>query len=162
MKRYFSRTVLIVLLGIVFVAGAGTAYAGMTLPTITLGGNVDIIGDLICTNCVDHTDIVQIGSQQTIGKLTTGGSGDCIIGEVRLFSNNIIPRGFLPTEGQTLQIVDYTSLFSVIGIKFGGNGNTDFKIPDLRNVEPTHRTFEGVELDVNYAICAIGVFPSID
>lgn len=142
--------------------GVGTATAGVVLPTITLGGNVDIIGELICTDCVDHTDVLQIGSKQTIGKSSTSGGGDCLLGEVKLFSNNIIPKGFLPTEGQTLQINQYDTLYSVIGIRYGGDGISTFKLPDLRNVEPTHRTPEGIEVDVNYAICVIGTFPPID
>ena len=162
MKINFTKSGLMLLISIVFVAGAGTAYAGVTLPTITLGGNVDIIGDLICTDCVDHSDILQIGSKQTVGKNSTNGAGDCLIGEVRLFSNNIIPRGFLSAEGQILPIVSNESLFSIIGFKYGGNGVSTFGLPDLRNVEPTHRTPEGVEVDVNYAICVMGVFPSID
>ena len=129
----------------------------MTLPTITLGGNVDIIGDLICTDCVDHTDILQIGSQDTIGKSSTNGGAECYIGEIRLFSNNIIPRGFYSAEGQTLPIAQHNSLFSVIGTKYGGDGISTFGLPDLRNVEPTHRTPEGVEVDVNYAICVVGI-----
>ena len=46
LKTSFSRTGLIVLLSLVFVAGVGTAYAGIVLPTITLGGNVEVVGDL--------------------------------------------------------------------------------------------------------------------
>ncbi|HUU48192.1 MAG TPA: tail fiber protein [Nitrosopumilaceae archaeon] len=41
-----SKKILIVLIVIVFASGAGTAYAGIVLPTITLGGNVVITGDL--------------------------------------------------------------------------------------------------------------------
>ena len=41
---------LIVLISVVFAAGIGTAYAGVSLPTITLGGNVEVIGDLDMTN----------------------------------------------------------------------------------------------------------------
>ncbi|MFQ5441006.1 MAG: hypothetical protein ACE5DL_06050 [Nitrosopumilaceae archaeon] len=73
MKKSFTKPGLILLISIVFIAGAGTAYAGVTLPTITLGGNVDIIGDLICIDCVDHSNILQIGSQDTIGKISTNG-----------------------------------------------------------------------------------------
>lgn len=157
-----SRNFLIVLIILVFAGGAGTAYAGIVLPTITLGGNVDILGDLICTDCVDHSNILQIGSQQTVGKNSTNGAGDCLMGEIKLFSNNLIPRGFLPTEGQILSITQNDALFSLVGTKYGGNGVTTFGLPDLRNVEPTHRTPEGVEVDTNYAICVQGVFPASD
>jgi len=40
-----TRTGLIVLISVIFVAGASTAYAGIVLPTITLGGNVVITGE---------------------------------------------------------------------------------------------------------------------
>lgn len=52
-----SRNFLIVLIVLVFAGGAGTAYAGIVLPTITLAGNVDILGDLICTDCVGNSNI---------------------------------------------------------------------------------------------------------
>ena len=41
-----SKKFLIVLIVLVFTGGAGTAYAGIVLPTITLGGNVDVTGNL--------------------------------------------------------------------------------------------------------------------
>ncbi len=59
-----SRNGLIVLISVIFVAGAGTAYAGIVLPMITLAGDVTITGDttlqgdLICTDCVDSADIL--------------------------------------------------------------------------------------------------------
>jgi len=60
-----SRNGLIVLISVIFVAGAGTAYAGIVLPTITLAGDVVIEGDLtlasefICPGgaCVGGEDI---------------------------------------------------------------------------------------------------------
>ncbi len=41
-----TRNGLIVLISVIFVAGAGTAYAGVVLPMITLAGNVQVDGDL--------------------------------------------------------------------------------------------------------------------
>ncbi len=41
-----SRNGVIVLISIIFVAGAGTAYAGIVLPMITLAGNVQVDGAL--------------------------------------------------------------------------------------------------------------------
>ena len=41
-----TRNGLIVLISVIFVAGAGTAYAGIVLPMITLAGNVQVDGDL--------------------------------------------------------------------------------------------------------------------
>jgi len=47
-----SRKLLVALMVIVFAGGAGTAYAGVVLPTITLAGNVDVVGQLNCPNCI--------------------------------------------------------------------------------------------------------------
>jgi hypothetical protein len=47
-----SRKLLVVLIVTVFAGGAGTAYAGVVLPTITLAGNVNVIGQLNCPNCI--------------------------------------------------------------------------------------------------------------
>ena len=55
MARNFTKTGLILLVCLVFVAGAGTAYAGVVLPTITLGGNVNVLGDMAFTS--DDTSI---------------------------------------------------------------------------------------------------------
>jgi len=58
-----TRNGLIILISVIFVAGAGTAYAGMVLPMITLAGDVTITGDttlqgdLTCTDCIDTADI---------------------------------------------------------------------------------------------------------
>jgi len=52
-----TRNGLIVLISVIFVAGAGTAYAGIVLPMITLAGDVTITGDMICPGCVDSADI---------------------------------------------------------------------------------------------------------
>ena len=50
MKNYFSKTIIIAIVSIVIVASVGTAYAGVVLPTITLGGNVDVVGDMAFTS----------------------------------------------------------------------------------------------------------------
>jgi len=52
-----TRNGLIVLISVIFVAGAGTAYAGIVLPMITLAGDVTITGDMTCPGCVDSADI---------------------------------------------------------------------------------------------------------
>jgi len=54
------------------------------------------------------------------------------IGEIRAFPFSQTPKGWMPCEGQTLQIQQYNALYALIGIKFGGNGSTNFMLPDLR------------------------------
>lgn len=59
---------------------------------------------------------------------------DGYIGEIRAFGFNFVPRGWLPCDGSTVAIQTQSTLFSVIGTQFGGNGTTTFNLPDLRGV----------------------------
>jgi microcystin-dependent protein len=56
----------------------------------------------------------------------------------------------LPAKGQTLSIASDTALFSLIGINYGGNGTTNFDLPNLTAAAPDGLT---------YIICVSGVFP---
>ena len=58
------------------------------------------------------------------------------IGEVRMFGYNWCPVGWAPANGQLLPISQYTALFSLYGTNFGGNGQTNFALPDLRARAP--------------------------
>ena len=42
------------------------------------------------------------------------------------------PRGWLPAEGQLLPIQSNTTLFSLLGVSYGGDGRNTFGLPDLR------------------------------
>lgn len=54
------------------------------------------------------------------------------VGEIRLFAFGRIPEGWLPCNGQLVQITNNQLLFALIGTTFGGNGSTNFALPDLR------------------------------
>lgn len=56
---------------------------------------------------------------------------DPFTGEIRLLPYNFVPLDFLPCNGQTLLIQQYQALYSVIGTRFGGNGTTQFMLPNL-------------------------------
>ncbi|MFE6796531.1 phage tail protein [Paenibacillus chitinolyticus] len=60
------------------------------------------------------------------------------VGEIRLFANNYAPRGWAFCEGQTLSINGNQALYSLIGTVYGGDGRTNFKLPDLRGRVPIH------------------------
>jgi len=57
---------------------------------------------------------------------------DPFIGEIRLMGFGIIPKGWLPCQGQTLPINQNQALYSLLGTTYGGNGQTNFALPDLR------------------------------
>lgn len=64
---------------------------------------------------------------------------DPYIGEIRLFAGNYAPRGWALCNGALLPISSNTVLFSIIGIQYGGNGTTNFALPDLRGRAPLHQ-----------------------
>jgi microcystin-dependent protein len=46
------------------------------------------------------------------------------------------PTGYVPADGRLLPLNTYQALFSLIGVTFGGDGRTNFAVPDLRGREP--------------------------
>lgn len=57
---------------------------------------------------------------------------DYFIGTIRLFAFDYAPPGWVLCDGRMLSPSQNAALFSLLGIKFGGNGQTTFGIPDLR------------------------------
>lgn len=53
------------------------------------------------------------------------------IGEIQLFGFNFNPRGWAFANGATLPISQNTALFSLLGVTYGGNGQTTFQLPNL-------------------------------
>jgi microcystin-dependent protein len=61
------------------------------------------------------------------------------IGEIKMFGGNFAPRGFAFCNGQILPLQQNTALFALLGTTFGGDGRTNFALPDLRGRVPLHR-----------------------
>lgn len=61
---------------------------------------------------------------------------DPFLGEVRAYGFNFAPRGWAMCMGQILSISQNTALFSLLGVNFGGNGQTTFGLPDLQSRVP--------------------------
>ncbi len=59
-----------------------------------------------------------------------------ILGEIRMFAGNFAPSGWAFCNGQLLSISQNTALFSLLGITYGGNGSTNFALPNLNNRAP--------------------------
>jgi microcystin-dependent protein len=53
------------------------------------------------------------------------------IGEIQLFGFNFNPRGWAFANGATLPISQNTALFSLLGVTYGGNGQTTFQLPNF-------------------------------
>jgi microcystin-dependent protein len=65
-------------------------------------------------------------------------ASDQFLSEIRLMAFNFAPRGWLMCNGQLLPINQYQALFSLLGTTYGGNGTTNFGLPDLRGRVPIH------------------------
>ena len=63
---------------------------------------------------------------------------ECFIGEITMFAGNFAPRGWAFCNGQLLAISQNSALFSILGTTYGGDGRTDFALPDLRGRVPVH------------------------
>jgi len=58
------------------------------------------------------------------------------LASIWLFGGNFNPRGFALCAGQILPISQNTALFSLLGTYYGGNGQSNFGLPDLRGRTP--------------------------
>jgi microcystin-dependent protein len=60
------------------------------------------------------------------------------LSEIRIASFNFPPKGWAFCNGQLLPINQNQALFALLGTTYGGNGQTTFALPDLRNRVPMH------------------------
>lgn len=58
------------------------------------------------------------------------------LGEIRMFGCNFAPRGWMFCNGQLLPIQQYTAVFALLGTYYGGNGTTNFALPNLQGRAP--------------------------
>ena len=61
---------------------------------------------------------------------------EAYIGMIALFPFNFVPRGWHACDGAILNVNQHTALFSLLGTAYGGNGTTNFALPDLRGRSP--------------------------
>lgn len=53
------------------------------------------------------------------------------LAEIRVLPFNFAPRGWASCDGQLLPISQNTALFSLLGTTYGGNGTSNFALPNL-------------------------------
>jgi microcystin-dependent protein len=63
---------------------------------------------------------------------------DPFVAEIRIFPFNFAPKGWAWCDGQLLPISQNTALFSLLGTTYGGNGKSNFGLPDLQGRAPMH------------------------
>ena len=61
---------------------------------------------------------------------------DPYLGEIRMFAGSFAPVNWTFCNGQLLSIPQYDALFSLLGTTYGGDGRSNFGLPDLRGRIP--------------------------
>lgn len=93
----------------------GSGTVGWTSKTQTVG-----VYFLICVN----------------GQYPSSGSNasEFVVGQVIMFAGSTfnVPQNFMICDGRTLDIASYTTLYSVLGTRYGGNGTTNFVLPNIQ------------------------------
>lgn len=65
------------------------------------------------------------------------------LGEIRLLGFDFAPRGWARCNGQLLLIADHQSLYLLLGTTYGGDGRTNFALPNLSGRVPMHEGTNG-------------------
>lgn len=93
------------------------------------------------------------GTTALFGTNTNGAAAangaECTVGQVILSAGSV--ANGVPADGQVLPIGQYEPLFTLLGNQYGGDGKTNFALPNLRGAAPNGLT---------YSICVGGVYPS--
>jgi microcystin-dependent protein len=61
---------------------------------------------------------------------------DQFLAEIRIFPLNFAPKGWAFCNGQNLPLSQNTALFSLLGTTYGGDGKTNFALPNLQGSAP--------------------------
>jgi microcystin-dependent protein len=60
------------------------------------------------------------------------------VAEIRIFPSNFASKGWAFCNGQLLPISQNTALFSLLGTTYGGDGKSNFALPNLQGSAPMH------------------------
>ena len=60
------------------------------------------------------------------------------VAEIRIFPFNFPPKGWAFCDGQLMPISQNTALFSLLGTTYGGDGKSNFALPNMQGNVPMH------------------------
>jgi microcystin-dependent protein len=63
---------------------------------------------------------------------------DPFVAEIRIFPFTFAPKGWAFCNGQLMPLSQNTALFSLLGTTYGGDGKSNFALPDLQGRAPMH------------------------
>ncbi len=77
--------------------------------------------------------VLSLGLCLGISLNTVQAGPDPFLGEISWVPDNFAPRGWAFCDGQLLPIAENTALFALLGTTYGGDGRTNFALPDVRS-----------------------------
>jgi microcystin-dependent protein len=63
---------------------------------------------------------------------------DPFVAEIRIFPFSFAPKGWAFCDGQLLPLSQNTALFSLLGTTYGGDGKSNFALPNMQGSAPMH------------------------
>src|SRR5438105_7841675 len=63
---------------------------------------------------------------------------DLCVAEIRIFPFSFAPKGWAFCDGQILPLSQNTALFSLLGTTYGGDGKSNFALPNMQGNAPMH------------------------
>ena len=60
------------------------------------------------------------------------------LGQIKIFGGDFVPKGYASRNGQFLPIAENEALFLLLGTAYGGDGKTNFALPNLQGRVPMH------------------------
>ena len=89
----------------------------------------NILGNIAVSGTVDGVDVSAYGT-----KTDTAYDYRAPVGTIIMYGGSSAPSGWVLCNGQALSRTTYSSLFSIVGVTFGGgDGVNTFNVPDLRD-----------------------------
>ena len=141
---------------------AGSVVASSKAPASTIHGcvntktgalSVELKAGARCprrTKSLSWSTGAAFGSDTNTAKGSSASGATCTLGEALLMPGKTYGDNTIPANGQLLSISSYSPLFALYGTKYGGNGTTNFGVPNLKQAAPDGLT---------YVICVAGVYP---
>ena len=79
---------------------------------------------------------------------------ESFLGQIQLFAFGFVPHGWRLCDGSSLPIAHNDAVFSLLGTTYGGDGSTNFALPNLKGKEPIPGLI--------YCVCVEGLYPMRD
>ena len=66
------------------------------------------------------------------------GDSQPYVGQINIFAFSFAPTGWARCNGQLLPLTGNTALYALLGTTYGGNGSSNFALPDFQGRVPLH------------------------